>query len=98
MKINYADTSKLDVCNKLEKNYQLILNDYLSFNFNFIENKSRDENYKFFEYGHKAALYMAKMRDTGINWNKANFGTYKRTFTNVFYQIFIMNKVIHGIS
>ena len=44
----------------LKKIFNIILNDYLSFNFNFIKNKSRDENYKFFEYGHKAALYMAK--------------------------------------
>ena len=90
MKINYVDTSKLNVCHALEKNYNVILNDYLSFNFNFIENKGRDENYKFFEYGHKAALYMAKMRDTGINWNEANFGTYKRT--NSWYGIQVNNQ------
>jgi hypothetical protein len=79
MKINYVDTSKLDVCYELEKSYNVILNEYLSFNFNFIENKSRDENYKLFEYGHKAGLYMAKMRDTGINWKNANFSTYKKS-------------------
>ena len=59
MKINYVDTSKLDVCYELEKSYNVILNEYLSFNFNFIENKSRDENYKLFEYGHKAGLYLS---------------------------------------
>ena len=33
---------------------------------------------------------MAKIRDTGINWNEANFGTYKRT--NSWYGIQVNNQ------
>ena len=52
MKINYVDTSKLDVCKQLEDSYTTILNDYQTFQFNFIRNNSFDKNFKLFRYAH----------------------------------------------
>ena len=75
MKMNYVDTSKLDVCEHLENSFKIILDDYLTFNFNFIKNDKFDENFKLFKFAHEAGLYMAKMRDAGSNWKNANFRT-----------------------
>ena len=43
MKMNYVDTSKLDVCEHLENSFKIILDDYLTFNFNFIKNDKFDD-------------------------------------------------------
>ena len=79
MKMNYVDTSKLDVCEHLENSFKIILDDYLTFNFNFIKNDKFDENFKLFKFAHEAGLYMAEMRDAGSNWKNANFRTYKKS-------------------
>ena len=79
MKMNYVDTSKLDVCEHLEKNFKIILDDYLTFNFNFIKNDKFDENFKLFKFAYESGLYMAKMRDVDSNWKNAEFKTYKKS-------------------
>ena len=78
--MNYVDTSKLDVCEHLEKSFNIILKDYLEFNFKFIEKmKSLMRTLNYSSLPMNAGLYMAKMRDAGSNWKNANFRTYKKS-------------------
>ena len=102
--MNYVDTSKLDVCEHLEKSFNIILKDYLEFNFKFIENNSYDENYMFWKSGHEASLEIKKMKDNEIDYDNANFGVYKKSHSwygmqvddlNIWEAVLLATKVEH---
>ena len=79
MKVNYVDTSKLDVCKQLEDSYPTILNDYQTFQFNFIRNNSFDKNFKLFKYAHEAGVEMARKSYVGEKWKNSKFKFYKKS-------------------
>ena len=79
MKNNYVDTSKLDICKHLEDSHTIILNDYQTFQFNFIRNNSFDDNYKLFKYAHESGVAMARKRYVGEKWRKSKFKFYKKS-------------------
>ena len=49
----FLNTDNLRVCNILEKNYNLILDEYNKFKFDVIIDNSSDENWDIWKYAHE---------------------------------------------
>ena len=73
----FLNTDNLRVCNVLEKNYNIILDEYNKFKFDVIIDNSSDENWDIWKYAHEISIDMARKEYKDVDWEKVTFAPYK---------------------
>ena len=77
--MNYLDTSKIRVCNILENNYDIILDEYRNFNFNLPTDPSRDINWELWKRSHSKSLDNSRYDTSDIDWETVTIEPYKKS-------------------